>query len=291
MKALCCLIISCCILGSACRQQDGNSQWSQLNDGTRVVAHVGDLPVTEGDIDFYIKNLPEPYQKKAVSAYDRKRILNQLIFDRLLYLEGVARELDKQMDVRKDMRTCMYRAVAGPIMRELREEIYQVPPADLQAHYQEHKQDYRIPAQAHLRLIYLRGDDAQKLAEVKQSLAQGQAFSEVAKAYSADPSAEKGGDIGWVTADKLDARIAQKAFDDLAAGAVSEPVQVDKGWVIVKLIDKKDAHIPPLADLKTRVTNDVILKKRDMYVTRMQERMKILEDRLRNKFTVRYHNE
>lgn len=68
----------------------------------------------------------------------------------------------------------------------------------------------------------------------------GEDFATVAKELSTDPgSAANGGDLGAVTKGKMVPEFEKAAFD-LGVNEISEPVQSEFGWHIIKVTEKKD---------------------------------------------------
>lgn len=86
-----------------------------------------------------------------------------------------------------------------------------------------------------------------KVAEIAAELKQGKDFAALAKQYSQDTgTANKGGDLGFVTDEELPDPIAfASALQSLdKVGDVSEPVRSQFGWHLIKLTDKQKAVIP-----------------------------------------------
>jgi peptidyl-prolyl cis-trans isomerase SurA len=84
-----------------------------------------------------------------------------------------------------------------------------------------------------------------KIRLIKQRLDNGDDFSEVAKKHSEDPSAENGGDLGFIEKGTLsDLRFEERAFA-LDPGATSDIFESRIGFHIVKVTEKKDkmAHV------------------------------------------------
>lgn len=68
-----------------------------------------------------------------------------------------------------------------------------------------------------------------------QQLKQGAKFKEIATKYSHDKrSADKGGDIGWITDDLVTDSFA-KEIGKLSKGEYSQPFWCDESWIIVKI--------------------------------------------------------
>ena len=74
--------------------------------------------------------------------------------------------------------------------------------------------------------------------DLLQQLVRGGQFPTLARQYSQAPTAGAGGDMGWLEADQLDPRIAQ-AVSALPIGQVTRPVEVDDGYYILALRDRR----------------------------------------------------
>jgi len=91
----------------------------------------------------------------------------------------------------------------------------------------------------------------QEAADIIQRIQDGGSFAELAKMHSADPSAENGGDMGYLHAGTLSSE-AQAAVDKLAVSDVSEPVTVLEGIAIFQLIDRQEAALKPFEAVRER---------------------------------------
>ncbi len=78
-------------------------------------------------------------------------------------------------------------------------------------------------------------DQAKKL---KSQIEEGASFEELAKEYSQCPSGASGGDLGYFTRGQMVQPFENAAFDT-ETGKVSDPVQTQFGWHLIKVIDKK----------------------------------------------------
>ncbi len=78
-------------------------------------------------------------------------------------------------------------------------------------------------------------DEADNL---KKQIAEGASFEELAKKYSKCPSGTEGGALGYFRRGQM-----VKPFEDAAfetpKGEVSEPIQTQFGWHLIKVIDKQ----------------------------------------------------
>lgn len=83
-------------------------------------------------------------------------------------------------------------------------------------------------------------DTEEEAQAVEDRLAAGESFEEVAAEVSTDTSAYRGGDLGWFGEGNMIPEFEQAAFA-LQPGEISEPVQSQYGWHIIKLYDRDDA--------------------------------------------------
>ncbi|HDX9577552.1 TPA: peptidylprolyl isomerase PrsA [Bacillus pseudomycoides] len=95
--------------------------------------------------------------------------------------------------------------------------------------------------------------------KVKDELAQGKSFEDLAKQYSEDTgSKEKGGDLGYFGAGKMVKEFEDAAYK-LKKDEVSDPVKSQFGYHIIKVTDIKE--LKPLDQEKDRIKSDLVDKK------------------------------
>lgn len=129
---------------------------------------------------------------------------------------------------------------------------------------------FTTPKQAKVRYIMVRldpGADAKQkeaaLDRANRIVAEargGKNFAELAKKESQDPSAEKGGEIGWLNQGQLPEALDKQIFA-LAIGEISEPIETPVGFHIVKVEDIKEEKTLSLAEAKPVITRELKLEK------------------------------
>ena len=77
-----------------------------------------------------------------------------------------------------------------------------------------------------------------KAKALKNRIENGESFGSVAKKYSACPSGEYGGNLGYFERGKMVKEFEDSAFS-LPVGEISDPVRTDFGWHLIKVIDKQ----------------------------------------------------
>ena len=77
-----------------------------------------------------------------------------------------------------------------------------------------------------------------KAKTLKVMLNEGEDFAYLARQYSQCPSKTIGGDLGYFKRGQMVKEFETAAFN-LPVGEVSEPVQTQFGWHLIKVVDKK----------------------------------------------------
>lgn len=77
-----------------------------------------------------------------------------------------------------------------------------------------------------------------KAKTLKTMIDEGEDFAYLARQYSQCPSKSIGGDLGYFKRGQMVKEFETAAFD-LPIGQVSDPVQTQFGWHLIKVVDKR----------------------------------------------------
>ena len=135
--------------------------------------------------------------------------------------------------------------------------------AELREFYQNNLDKFTEPGTQRVSLILLKVDPSSPReawenarTEAEKLIARinkGEKFSALANEYSADLTAQKGGDMGYLHKGML-GQAAEETIDQLSIGDISSPVRVLEGMAIFRLEDRKKSRIRSLADVRARAT-------------------------------------
>ena len=137
-----------------------------------------------------------------------------------------------------------------------------VSEADTKAYYDNNPNLFKKPEQvkaSHI-LIKVESDatDLQKaqarieIAKIQQKLKDGQDFATLAREHSQGPSAKNGGDLGYFGRGQMVKPFEDAAFA-LKPGQVSEIVETQFGYHLIKVVDKQPERIMAYAEVKDRL--------------------------------------
>src|SRR4030066_1263746 len=93
----------------------------------------------------------------------------------------------------------------------------------------------------------------EQIKSIKREIDSGAAFDEMAKKYSNCPSAQNGGDLGFI---QRKGNLAKSFLDtafSLRTGQVSDPVQTEFGYHLIKVTEKKEGANIKFGDVKEKV--------------------------------------
>jgi len=128
--------------------------------------------------------------------------------------------------------------------------------------------------------ILLTADDGQddaalqaRAEELRQQLAEGADFAALAEQFSDDPvSAEQGGDLGWIEPDVMMPEFEQALFA-LEPGEISEPVQTEFGWHLIRLTDVEPPRGQTFAEARSVIEDEIRAERADELYIEQTERL------------------
>ena len=100
----------------------------------------------------------------------------------------------------------------------------------------------------------------QQAKKVLNEIRKGKDFAELAMEYSEDVSASDGGDVGFVVRGKM-VREFEEAVFDLKPGQISDIVETEYGYHIIKVEEVVSGNTLTLKDAKERVTKVLTMEK------------------------------
>ena len=162
-------------------------------------------------------------------------------------------------------------------LQKLLEPRIDVTDEEMKAFFEENKEAMAEPAQVEASHILV--EDEEKAKEVAKKLKDGGDFAKLAKEYSTDKSnADKGGELGFFTADKMVPEFSEAAFA-MKQDEISDPVKTSHGFHIIKVTNKKDAKEAVYKDsldlIKGQISGDKLEAEHGVWMEEMQEKYKI----------------
>lgn len=214
--------------------------WESLQPGGgTIVATVNGSPIFEQDLAFARQEMGGALQQLD-EPDARNTLVDFLIERRVLALEGRAEWLGRDPEVQR--RLAYYEEKAIRDVYYARKVNEAVTAESIQAFYDEKVATMELMEEIRARHILL--DTKSDAKRIYRAIKGGADFAEMAQQNSVGPSAPDGGDIGFFTQSEVVESFGTAAFA-MAPGEISEPVQSDFGWHIIKVEERRTQ--PPLS--------------------------------------------
>jgi peptidyl-prolyl cis-trans isomerase C len=240
--------------------------WSAPED---VVAKVNGHEITEQELKFAEAEIGS--ELSGVPAENRRRVLYEYLVEAHLMAEAAEKA---KFDEGKTFEARMkyYR------LRALRDSYFEnairdgVKDGEAKALYDERVKSLPTQEEVHARHILVKTEDEAK--KVAEELKSGKDFAEMAKKYSLDRGGEAGGDLGYFTRGQMVKPFEDAAFA-LEQGKVSEPIQTEFGWHILKVDDKRKRQPPGFDEVKDQIIASLVQAKLQATVQDLRKNGKV----------------
>ena len=127
-----------------------------------VVAKVGTFEITDKDVEIRLQQLPPQYKASYASEAGRKILVEQLVQEKLIYIQASSEKYDTNADVLKQLEKIKQRVMVGQYINDLFEKI-EVTENELQSYYDENKTRFVQKEQVRAKHILLKSEEVSKL--------------------------------------------------------------------------------------------------------------------------------
>ncbi|MEH6674289.1 MAG: peptidylprolyl isomerase [Sulfitobacter sp.] len=213
-----------------------------------VVATVNGTNITIGNMIIARATLPEQYQQLP------PEVLFKGILDQLVQQTALSQDYEGDLPTRITLALENERRqlIAGEVIEKAMAQ--DVSEEELQAAYDEAYAAAEPTEEFSASHILLETEEDAKA--VKTELDEGADFAELAKEKSTGPSGPAGGTLGWFGPGMM-VPAFETAVAELEVGAVSEPVETQFGWHVIKLDEKRQKEAPKLEEVKDELETQV----------------------------------
>jgi peptidyl-prolyl cis-trans isomerase C len=241
------------------------------------LAKVGNVTITQADIEREIKNLPDFAQKIFEGSGGKERFLNELVKKELLYQEALKKGLDKNTEYLKKVEDFKKITLIGQLLEKEIESKAKVADQDVKDYYEKHKEDFAPVSQIRMSLILVKTEEEAK--NILERLNKGEDFAKVAKKSSVDlNSAKNGGDLGYLSRGQMTSELESVAVR-LKTGKISEPIKTQSGYQIIKVTDKKLGSVVEFERVRNFILQQLSAEKQkevfDSYIESLKKSYKV----------------
>jgi foldase protein PrsA len=193
---------------------------------------------------------------KLKESYGGEEVFNQMLESNNTTVDALKDDLKNYLTIRK-----------------LLEPQIKITDEELQTYFDENKDSFGEAEQ--VKASHILVADEATANEIKQKLADGADFAELAKEYSTDEGTkENGGELGFFAKGTMVTEFDDVAFT-LPVNEISDPVKTDYGYHIIKVEEKKEAKEANFDDSKKEIKETLIQQKMETeYSTWLEEKKK-----------------
>ena len=222
-------------------------------DLSQVVAQVGDETITVGDLQERL-NKQSPFIRARYTTLDKKKeFLDNLVRFEVMAGEAQKRGYDKDPEVQRVMKQQM---ISKFLQKDFEStlKVEDVPDADVEKYYKDHPEEFNKKDEVRVSEILVKDKPkadkayAEAKAQPKTAGADQKGFRDLVTKYSEDDESKaRGGDLTFFDKDSTayPKPIIEAAFKLGDVGDVSPPIKTDKGWVVLKLTQKRPGFSRP----------------------------------------------
>ncbi len=207
------------------------------------------IAVTPDALDKELKTIKASFKSDAV-------------FEHTLADSGMTMDQYKQ-ELREDL------VMNEVIQKEIAAKI-QVPEKEIKAYYDNNPEKFRVPDKVRASVILIKvpanspaakeHEARKQLESIKQRIESGTDFAAMARKFSQDSLASKGGDLGYFAKKQMLPAFSKRAFA-LKVGEVSEIFQTKHGLHILKVTDRKQGETRSFESQKEKIRKSLTDKK------------------------------
>jgi len=237
----------------------------------KALAEVNGKVITVADYNAEVENLPPYIRPMAQTPEGKKELLDSMIVRELVLEQAEKDGLDKSKEVVAKLEDLKKRVIVEAFVRKKIDQDVKISDDDMKKFYDQNKDKFNSGEQ--IRASHILVKDEKTAQDILAQLKKGASFEDLARKYSADASAAKGGDLGWFAKGAMVPDFEKVAFS-LKEGQLSDVVKTPYGYHIIKVTGKRPAGTRSFEEVKDQIRTA-------MLPARQQEILQQLKDSLK----------
>ena len=185
-------------------------------------------------------------------------------------MEALEEAVAKQGLVYEDFKSNMRDNILSQwvIQREVGQRV-NIKPEEIKTYFEGHKDEFKRPEGVTLAQILVATEDKKedelpalrkKAEEALDKAHKGGKFDELAREYSDDATAQRGGEIGFIEKGSMSPEL-EAVVDKLNKGDDSDIITTRYGYMILKVLDRSTGGEPQLSEVESRVHEKLYLER------------------------------
>jgi peptidyl-prolyl cis-trans isomerase C len=224
-----------------------------------ILAKVGGEKITRSDFDARVDTLAPGVKAGMSDVAKRKQVLDSMIKERLLFVEGGNKGLTEKEDVKARLRNMRDDFITQEYVRIYIEKNAEVSDEEAQNYYNTHPE---IKEREHFKVSQIVVQKEEEAKVILEKLKKGEPFKKLVKEYSihAD-SKQKSGELDWFEKGSSKDKEIELAVSKLEKEGISDVIKINDKCYIFKLDDRKLTPKIPFEKVKGDIVKFLKYKK------------------------------
>lgn len=215
----------------------------------KIAAVVNGHVISSREVDDRLARM-NPMMRQSIGN-DRRRVVEQMITEAILFQEAGRRGLGRDSEVRQLLQEARRQILIGRLLEGVRQELSgTVSEGEIAQFYEVNRSNF---AQAESwRASHILASDSGTAEKALARVKSGESFAQVAQEVSTDPSKTRGGDIGFFSQGQVIPEF-ESACRDLNPGELSKVVKTPLGYHVILLTERRSAREKTLDEVQDQV--------------------------------------
>jgi peptidyl-prolyl cis-trans isomerase C len=218
----------------------------------RGVLDLEKITITQGELADVIRTMPVSMASLGYQAVSR-HALDTLVAQKAMVLSATREGLDKDATVIRKFNAMRDRALADAWLA--RQGDAAISEEKVRARYENVVAGRPGPVEVRVRLILVPTEDEARA--IIDKARNGADFGELAKTYSKDGSASKGGDLGFAPRESLSPEIGTVAFALQLGEVTAFPMPSPLGYFVLRVEGRRQRGTPTLEEARPRLEGEL----------------------------------
>ncbi len=207
------------------------------------------------------------YRLGGIRTFLTERIMAELVVD-----EMKASNIEKDPEVSRAIEAKRYELMVNRLWNDMVNKQTEVDPRQLRNYYNDNLEAFRVPEKRRFGVILC--GDLETAQKAYEELKNGELFRNVALAYSIDEETRR--KLGETD---LLSRGEQPEIDEVGfalprLGAISEPFQTSRGWMILKLVERVPSRLYSFEEARPSIESALKQQANDKRLNQLLEKWK-----------------
>lgn len=223
-----------------------------------VLAEVGGLKITSNDLQQKYDALPPQYLSFYSTEDGKKKLLDQLVQEKLFYMEALRNKYDKDQEVITAIEKMKENVLVSYYIQKEMATIM-VGDKEITDYFNKNKAEFTDGDK--VRALHILVEKEEEALAITKRINAGEDFAALAKEFSTCPSGKNGGDLNYFGRGQMVEPFEQAAFALEAGQMAALPVKTRFGWHIIKVTDKQEARVKLLEEVKGDIRSTLLYEK------------------------------